>query len=268
MRVWTNTTFRALDLLGAPAPDPAVHGLADGSGAEPRPALDCLDGPTSLQVQAILDNATVAQAVCILTRRDPGTRPLPIEAILYAVNSTAIQLRKPTYRPGQRSLAVGERVQLRIAMPEGTYVGESSVVARFEAQASAAAYAIARPGSLILEDRRSTDRVGVAYDEPPTAELLHAPTHKPIGSGELVDLSMGGVRVRAVGTLMVRSGDRVVLRAKVRDDVRIHAMGIVVHVGKRRDGMLDIGVKFSSEVPDVDRYLREISSRGTSYRAA
>ncbi len=257
MRVWTNTSFKAFDLLSTPSPASGTRASTDGGKDESH----------LVDVQSVLDRAVAERTPCVLVRQDPGTRPLPIETTLESITAHAIAIGRPSYRPGQKSLAAGERLQLRIELPEGSYIADTAVVAKLESTSGASAYRLARPHSLILEDRRIVDRVSVAYETAPVAELLHAPTHKSIGSGALIDLSVGGVRIRTSPQVLIRAGDRIVLRAKLNDDVRIHAMGIVVHTGPRTDGAVDVGVRFTGEVPDVNRYLREISARGTARRA-
>jgi c-di-GMP-binding flagellar brake protein YcgR len=261
MRVWTNTSFRALDMLAAPAED-AVRPI-DGPPTS-------LARPLVVDVGTVLEEARAARAACVLARTDPGTRPLPIDTIVEGLAPDAILIGRPTYRPGQRSLTVGESLAVRIATADGVAIGESRVVAKFEARPDAPAYAIARPTTLLLEDRRSTDRVGIAREEAPIADVLQAPTHKPLCKGALVDLALGGVRIRTQaagnGQPEIRSGDRVLVRATLRDDVRMHALGVVVHAGRRADGCVDVGVRFTSEVPDVDRFLRDVAARGTARR--
>jgi c-di-GMP-binding flagellar brake protein YcgR len=247
MRVWTNTTFRALDLLGAPA------------AAEER------ETPV---VGAILAAAVAARLPLVLSRYDPGTRPLPIDATLQAADDTSIAIGRPLYRPGQRSLAPGERLQVRFQLDGGTYVGFTTVIARFEPGEGQIGYRLAVPETLVFDDRRRAERVAIAFQSPPPVEVLNAPTHRPIAQGSLVDLAIGGARVRTTTNAVLRAGDRVVLRAKLHDQMRIHTLGIVVHAGPSRDGQTDIGVRFTTEVPELDRYLREIVAQRSARSAA
>jgi c-di-GMP-binding flagellar brake protein YcgR len=260
MRVWTNTTFRALDLLAAP--------VAGGEADVPN-------------VQTIVAMAAEAKVPLVLTRCElpptkvagfagmpvgspvaagPKVRSQPIESSIIAADALAITIGRPVYKPGQRSLAPGERLQMRFKTEGGTYVGLTSVIARFEPSDGQVAYRLTLPDSLVFDDRRRSERVSVAFQSPPTVEVLNAPTHRPIASGSLVDLAIGGARVRSVTDAQLRPGDRVLLRATLSDEMRIHSLGIVVHAGRRADGTTDIGVRFTAEVPHLDRYLRDVVS--------
>lgn len=247
MRVWTNTTFRALDLLSAPVP----------TGERDVP-----------EVASLLATAAAAAVTLTLSRCAPGTRPLPIEAPLDEATATALSIGRPTYKPGQRALVPGEPLQLRFSLDGVSYTGTTLVVARFEPRENAVGYQLAMPASLVCDDRRRGERVSIAFGQPPVAELLNAPTHRPLADGVLVDLAIGGARVRGSIASPPRAGDRVLLRAKLSDDVRIHALGTVVHAGRRSDGLTDVGIKFTSDVPDLDRYLRDLAAYGNTRGAA
>lgn len=241
MRVWTSTTFRALDLLAAPTAPEELE---------------------TRNVAAILAAAVEARLPVVLTRLDPGSRPLPIEAALQAADPSSLSIGRPVYKPGQRALAPGERLQIRFQLDGGGYVGRTSVLMRFESDQGphpiAIGYQLAAPHSLVFDDRRRTERVAVAFQSPLEVELLNAPTHRPIATGSLVDLAIGGARVRSAGAGSLRAGDRVLLRAKLDEETRIHSLAVVVHAGQARDGSFEVGVRFAAEVPDLDRYLRDL----------
>ncbi len=243
MRVWTNTTFRALDLLSAAVP------------------ADEADTP---HVGAVIAEAAAANLPITLARCDPGTRPLPIETSIDAATEQSITIGRPTYKPGQRSLVPGERLQIRFTLNGGIYTGTTSVLAKFEPREGAVGYHLALPHSLVVDDRRRAERVSIAFDVAPPAELLNAPTHRPLADGILVDLAIGGARIRSQSASPMRSGDRVVLRARLSDDLRLHALATVVHAGRRPDGSTDVGVRFTTEVPELDRYLRDVVAHGAT----
>lgn len=242
MRVWTTGSFRAFDLLAGPEPADAA-----GSGAVP----------------AILARAAEEQASVTLSRREAGTRRLPVVTAALRVDGDNLIVGRPQYRPGQRALAAGERLDVRIALPEGTYIGETSIVARLAPDtepAKAATYGLARPRMLLLDDRRGNERIGVASDEQSRVELLCMPRHSLLASGPIVDLSVGGLRLRGAQTLRVRAGDRVLVRGRLDAESRIHAAGVVVHAATRTDGTTDIGVRFQTEQPEVDRFIRHLAA--------
>ncbi len=251
MRVWTNTTFRSLDLLAAPLPAEEVS-------------------PAALEVGAILDRAVAAGATCTLTRQEVGHRRLPIVAALDRVGPGSLSIGRPRYRPGQKGLVAGERLEISIGLPEGRYLGETHVVAKFAPDGDGGgtiACRLARPTVLVLDDRRGNERVDIAYAEPPHAEMLCAPRHKPLGAGQLVDVSTGGMRVRAINA-NVRAGDRVVVRAKLSEEIRIHAMAIVMHAGAKDDGSTDVGLRFQTEQPEIERFIRMLSATTGAQRTA
>ena len=237
MRVWTNTTFRALDLL-----------------AGPEPASDLF--PAGPKIAAILDRLVAANANCVFTRIDHGRGV--VEARLQRITSTFLVIGRPQYRPGQRVLGQGEHLEMRIAMPEGTYLSQTRVMSKYATEGEAArtaAYRLTKPVAFMIDDRRANERIGFASVEPARAELLCAPRHKPLGFGDVTDLSTGGMRVRA-SDANVRPGDRVMVRARLNDEFRVHALGIVVHTGARDDGTTDVGLHFQTDQPDIERFIR------------
>lgn len=242
MRVWTNTTFRSLDLIGAPV----AHGERD-----------------LLPLSEVIRRAVAETTTVTLARCDPGTRPLPIDAPLLAADASSLTIGRPVYKPGQRSLAPGERLRIRFPLDGGTYIGATSVLTRFEPEPGHVAYQLALPASLVHDDRRRAERVAIAFQTPPVVEVLNAPTHRPVTTGALVDLAMGGARIRGGSDAHLRPGDRVVVRAKLSDDMRIHTLGVVVHASRCPDGLTDIGVRFTTEIPHLDGYLRELVAQRT-----
>ncbi|MBL9147288.1 MAG: PilZ domain-containing protein [Phycisphaerae bacterium] len=251
MRVWTNASFRALDLLAGPEPS-----------AEAIPGADVVD--------RLLDLAAAAGAPCSLTRTGPGQRRLPMEAPILGLEGRSITIGRPAYKPGQRLLAVGEDLDLRIGVEGASYLGRTTVVARYAPEGETSkrmTYGLARPEVLLVDDRRSSERFGLAYARPPQAELLCAPRHKPLGAGSIVDLSAGGMRIRARDA-NVRAGDRVVVRAKLADDVLVHAIGAVVYAGPRPDGTADVGVRFQAMQPEIDRFIRGVAADSADARSA
>ncbi len=264
MRVWTNTTFRALDLLSGPiaADEREVPKVTEVLSTVLTGALADREGPPPLLT---------------LSRCDPGTRPLPIEAPIEAIDEHAITIGRPVLKPGQRSLAAGERLRLRFTLDGVTYSGTTTVIARFEPSEQRVAYRLSVPSSLLCDDRRRSERVAIAFEQAPVAELLNAPTHRPLAEGVLIDLAMGGARIRARPSAasapttggsptagMPRAGDRVLIRARLSETIRLHALGTVVHAGQRPDGQIDVGVRFTSDVPDLDRCLRQLAAHGVA----
>ena len=251
MRVWTNTTFRALDLLASATPVEEIS-------------------PVGLEVDAILDRAAAARATCWLVRVGVAQRSQPIAAEIERLGTASISISRPRYRPGQKGLIGGERLELSIGLPEGRYLGETQVIAKFAPDGDGGktvACRLARPIALLLDDRRGNERVDIAYAEPPRAELLCAPRHKPLGAGKLVDLSTGGIRVCATDA-NVRSGDRVVVRAKLSEEIRVHAIAVVVHAALSDDGTTDVGLRFQTEQPEVERFIRGLAATTAAQRTA
>ncbi len=249
MRVWTNASFRAFDLLSGPAP----------AGEE---AAD-------FNVNEILHRAALEGAPVAVSRLDPSARRLPIEAVAEHYDGATLQVGHPSYRPGQKGLMAGERIELRINLAEGSYTGETVVFARFapdDRPARSSSFGISRPKVLVLDDRRCHDRIGIASDLAPRVELLCTPRHSLLARGSVVDLSSGGLRVRGVDELRVRNGDRVVVRTRLDEDTVVHAMGIVVHAAQQSDGTNDIGVRFQADQPDVDRYIRTLAASTATRR--
>jgi c-di-GMP-binding flagellar brake protein YcgR len=255
MRVWTNASFRALDLLAGP--EPSAEGI-----------------PGADDVDRLLEIAAAEGAPCSLTRTGPGQRRLPMDAAILGLEGRSITIGRPAYKPGQRLLALGEELDLRISVEGASYLGRTTVVARYAPEGETSkrlTYGLARPDVLLVDDRRRDHRVserfGLAYVRPPQAELLCAPRHKPLGAGSIVDLSAGGMRIRARDA-NVRAGDRVVVRAKLSDDVVVHAIGAVVYAGARTDGTADVGVRFQAMQPEIDRFIRSIAADSADARSA
>lgn len=256
MRVWTNASFRAFDLLAGPEPED-VAGASD--------------------VAAILRRAAELGAPVTLSRQEPGARRLPVDTAAIRLEGDSLVVGRPQYRPGQKALSVGERLEIRIGLPEGSYLGETSIVLRFALDhepARNATFGLAKPRLLVLDDRRAQERIGLAAEEEMRAELLCMPRHSLLARGPVVDLSVGGLRLRGHEPPRVRPGDRVLVRAKLASgrpgdlDARIHAAGIVVHAALRRDGTSDIGVRFQREEPEVDRFIRHLAAPVQGLRLA
>jgi hypothetical protein len=191
------------------------------------------------------------------------------------ISARRLVVAKPSYRPGQRSLAVGERLELRVECGGGAYVGDTIVEKRIERTdgevTTVTGFVLRPPTSLVLEDRRHADRVSIASERPPLAEILHAPSHRSLATATVVDLALGGVRLRGPRSL-IRSGDRVVVRGRLDTERCLHAAGVVVHAaeipGAPLDACTDIGIRFTDTVPEVAAYIRDISARGTARRVA
>ncbi|MFO0828789.1 MAG: PilZ domain-containing protein [Phycisphaerales bacterium] len=247
MRVWTNTSFRSLDLLAGPEPPPEAPSDAAGAAAA--------------EVSRLLRRVAAEGGSITLLRPDAGVRYLPIVARIESLADDSVTIGRPTYRPGQRAMAPGERLTLRLGFDDGSYEGETSVLVKYAPDGDGGrttTYKLARPEVLVADDRRGGERIRLAYEAPPQAEFFCAPRHKPLGHGHVVDLAAGGLRVRSHDANL-RAGDRVVVRARLSDDARVHAIGVVVHAGPSADGATDVGVRFQTSQPEIERFIRSVS---------
>jgi hypothetical protein len=201
MRVWYKNLSSLLgsdeaeeasvrQILEAAASQQAVIGLSQSDDVRPDPdcgILDAVDGDD-----------------LVLSRHQSGTfAALETATNPQSTSSSASPAQGAMWKPG-------DRVFLAVATVRGFYRGETEVISCWTGRdigLDRCGYRVRIPESLLHSQRRSNERVPVAFDLAPRAVVKSSDAASQIAMGVVLDLSGTGMRMRVVPTREILAGE-------------------------------------------------------------
>lgn len=225
-----------------------------------------MDEPADRPVREVLRAAALRSASIGIGTVDGVELPNPFSGHVVDIEDDAIVISRPLEGPARRELLSGERLHLSIAADRGFHHGDVEVIGRWSAGDGAArrfGYRVTIPRVLLHEERRSLHRVPVAFDLAPKASLVRPVSLAPVGEGVVLDISEGGMCVRADLRVQIALGELVVLRAEFPEILPpIHARMELAHSQPaKQQGLHELGLRFSEVQPELGQAIRALELR-------
>lgn len=228
-------------------------------------------------VREILEAAASQQAVIGISNTE-DVRPDPDCGILDAIDGDDLVISRHQYGAALSSSETdpaesgaptgddwnpGDRVFVAISAVRGFYRGESTIVSRWTGRdigLDRCGYRIRIPGELVHSQRRSNERVPVAFDLAPKATVKTSDASTSIGVGVVLDLSGTGMRIRVVPEREILAGELLTVEARFSPSIPSY-IGLVevMHVFPSRvpDARI-LGLRFVDERPDIARAIQSL----------
>ena len=224
------------------------------------------DDAPDASVVAILHTAAVRSASIGIGTLDGVALPSPLSGHVEELETEALVISRPHEGAARRELVTGETLHLSIAADNGFHHGSVVVLGRWSAGSGVSrryGYRVSLPTVLLHEERRSLHRVPVAFDLAPRAMLSRPVSLTPIGEGVVIDISEGGLCLRAELTTLVRPGEPVLVKADFPAFFPpIHGYATIAHVmNSKQAGHMDIGVRFTEAQPELCHAIRALELR-------
>ncbi|MFM7134069.1 MAG: PilZ domain-containing protein [Planctomycetota bacterium] len=225
-----------------------------------------LDETCEHRVVDILRRAAVRSASIGIGTVDGVALPNPFSGHVVELEPEALVISRPLEGPNRRELLAGERLHLSVASERGFHHGDVEVLGRWSTGEGASkryGYRVSIPQALVHEERRMVHRVPVAFDLAPVAHLSRPASLAPVGSGVVVDLSEGGMCVRAELRNLVVPGEAIIVRASFPAVIpEIHTRMEIAHaVPSRAAGQHDLGLRFLEPQPELAQAIRALEIR-------
>jgi hypothetical protein len=254
MRVWYKNLSSLLgsdeaeeasvrQILEAAASQQAVIGLSQSDDVRPDPdcgILDAVDGDD-----------------LVLSRHQSGTfAALETATNPQSTSSSASPAQGAMWKPG-------DRVFLAVATVRGFYRGETEVISCWTGRdigLDRCGYRVRIPESLLHSQRRSNERVPVAFDLAPRAVVKSSDAASQIAMGVVLDLSGTGMRMRVVPTREILAGELLNIEARFSSSIPSYkGLVEVMHVFPSRvpDARI-LGLRFVDERADIARAIRSL----------
>ncbi len=197
---------------------------------------------------------------------DGAELPSPLSGHVVELEPNALVISRPFEGAARRELVMGEKLRLSIAAEKGFHHGEVEVLGRWVAGTGAErryGYRVSLPRVLLHEERRGLHRIPVAFDLSPKAVLLRPITLAEVGEGIVVDISEGGLCVRAELKTLVRPDEQIIVKAEFPAILPpIHTRMTVAHVmDARKPGHSELGLRFDETQQDLGRAIRALELR-------
>ena len=229
-------------------------------------ALLGFSGADEASIQSILRRAVERSSSIGIGTLDGAALPSPLSGHVVALEDSALVISRPFDGAARRELVAGERLHLSIASDKGFHHGEVEVLGRWvsaEGEERRYGYRVSVPAALIHEERRGLHRIPVAFDMAPKAVLLRPVTLAEIGDGVVVDISEGGLCVRAELRTLLRPEESVIVHAEFPAILpAIHARTTVAHiVDARQPGYSELGLRFNESQAELGAAIRALELR-------
>jgi hypothetical protein len=217
-------------------------------------------------VEAVLREAVRRSASIGIGALDGTVLPSPLSGHVVALEREALVISRPFEGAVRKELVTGERIELSISAERGFHHGVVEVLGRWVAAEGADrryGYRVTIPKSLLHEERRGLHRIPVAFDFAPKASLLRAITLADLGDGTVMDVSEGGLCVRASLRGLIRPEEPVIVKADFPAILpSIHTRMTVAHVmDARQPGLTDLGLRFTEPQPALGQAIRALELR-------
>ena len=234
-------------------------------------ALFGLHGADEASIRSILRQAVGRSSSIGIGTLDGVALPSPLSGHVVELEHDALVISRPFDGAARRELVAGERLHLSIASENGFHHGDVEVLGRWVSGGAGSAnpterrygYRVSIPQALVHEERRGLHRVPVAFDLAPKAVLLRPITLSEVGDGTVLDVSEGGLCVRAALRTLLRPDESVVVRADFPAILpSIHARTTVAHVlESRKAGDYEIGLRFAEPQAELGSAIRALELR-------
>ncbi len=224
------------------------------------------DDAPDASMLSVLRTAALRSASIGIGTLDGAALPSPLSGHIEDLTDDALIISRPHEGPARRELVIGEALHLSIASDSGFHHGSVMVLGRWSAGCGVNrryGYRVSIPTALVHEERRGLHRVPVAFDLAPRALLSRPVSLTGIGEGVVLDISEGGLCVRASLTTLLRVNEPVLVKADFPAFFPpIHSYATIAHLmPARQAGHLDIGVRFSEPQPELCRAIRALELR-------
>jgi hypothetical protein len=226
--------------------------LADFFGQEDR-ELSCVR-------KALLRAAEHSSSVGFGVVDSPAI-PKPNEGSIEALEDNAILILMP--RVGGRHLVEGESLLLYIDTPAGFDVGEVTVLGEWESldgHMRRNGVRVSIPRMIEHVQRRYHHRLTVAFDLSPRVSIEELDPPSPVGTGQVLDISESGLRVRVQPARPVLPGERFRIKSQFPAPFpSVEGLVEIVHVASSVvDGETVLGVRFLEEHHDLGRAIHQL----------
>jgi len=217
-------------------------------------------------IEGILRDAVRRSASIGIGSLDGVALPSPLAGHVVALEPDALVISRPFEGPVRKELVSGESIELSISAERGFHHGVVEVIGRWTSSDGGErryGYRVTLPRSLLHEERRGLHRIPVAFDLAPRASLLRAVTLTDLGDGTVLDVSEGGLCIRASLRGLVRPDEAVIVKAEFPSILPpIHTRMTVAHVlDSRQAGMTDLGLRFAEPQPALGHAIRALELR-------
>jgi hypothetical protein len=225
-----------------------------------------IDESPDESICAILRKAALRSASIGIGTLDGVALPSPLSGHVEELDADALVISRPHEGPTRRELVAGEVLHLSIAADNGFHHGEVTVLGRWTSGAGISkryGYRVSIPAILLHEERRCLHRVPVAFDLAPRALISRPISLAAIGEGTVIDISEGGMCIRASLTTLVRPDEPVLVKAEFPSFIpAILANAAIAHVvDARQRGVVDIGLRFTEPQFELGRAIRALELR-------
>jgi len=229
------------------------------------------DESEETSVRQILDQASRQKAVVGLSNSDE-VRPDPDCGVLDAVDGDDLVISR---HEGGASLIFkpGDRVSIAIAATRGYYKGETEIVSAWTGRdigLDRCGYRVRMPKSLLHSQRRTSERMPVAFDMAPRALVRTPDLATDIGSGLVLDLSGTGMRMRIALPREIVVGELLAIESRFSSSIpAFDGLVEVVHVFPSRvpDARI-LGLRFVDERPDISQAIHDLDLKRRGREAA
>ena len=225
-----------------------------------------MEDASDASIRTVLHTAVLRSASIGIGTLDGAALPSPLSGHVEELEDDTLVISRPHEGATRRELVAGETLHLSIAADRGFHHGVVTVVGRWShgiGMCKRYGYRVSIPKVLMHEERRSLHRVPVAFDLAPRAVLTRPASLASVGEGTVIDLSEGGICVRAQLSTVLHCDEPLLLRASFPAFIpEIVGRVAVAHVmSAKQTGYTDVGLRFVEAQPELGRAIRALELR-------
>ena len=225
-------------------------------------------------VRQIVECAAARAAVVGLSKDAGLVRPDPDCGVIDAVDGEDLVIsRHEGDGEWLKDIMPGDAVFVAIAATRGFYTGETEVISRWSGHdigLDRCGYRVRMPKSLLHSQRRTSERMPVAFDLAPRARVRTPDLKGDIGSGIVLDLSGTGMRMRIALPREIVVGELLAIEARFSNSIpSFEGLVEVVHVFPSRvpDARI-LGLRFVDERADIAQAIQDLDLKRRGREAA
>jgi hypothetical protein len=215
-------------------------------------------------VRGVIEAAVDRSAPVGFGAADSDSCPKPNHGSVERIDGETLLIVTP--RSGGPRFVTGENLLLCIAAPSGFDLGEVTVLGAWDTNEGGMrrhGVRVSLPKTLEHVQRREHHRLPVAFDLSPRAVLHLGDPSAIVGTGDILDLSESGARIRVRALQPIETGSQLVAQTSFPSSFPSFTVPIeVVHVAHTRDEeCLILGVKFLETVPHLAKTIHALEFR-------